>query len=55
MYYILRENWNKTVDTQYMANKPYATIEEAQEKVFALKTLNDNEDTNFFIVKREVA
>lgn len=55
MYYILKQGWDKSVSTTYMADKGYATIDEAQEKVFALKTLNDNEDNKYFIVEKVVA
>ena len=55
MYYILKQGWDKSVSTTYMADKGYATIEEAHEKVLALQTLNDKEDTKFFIVEKVVA
>jgi hypothetical protein len=55
MYYILKQGWDKSVSTTYMADKGYATIEEANEKVEALRTLNDNEDNKYFIVERLVA
>jgi len=55
MYYILKQGWDKSVSTTYMADKGYATIEEASNKVDALRTLNDNEDNKFFIVERVVA
>ena len=54
MYYILKQRWDKSVDTTYMADKGYATIEEAQKKVSALKTLNDDEDREYFIVEKVV-
>lgn len=55
MYYILKQGWDKSVSTTYMADKGYATIEEAHEKVLALQTLNDNEDNKYFIVEKVVA
>jgi len=55
MYYILKKNWDKSVSTTYPADKGYATIDEAQKKVFALKTLNDKDDVEFFIVEKVVA
>lgn len=55
MYYILKQGWDKSVSTTYMADKGYATIEEANKKVEALRTLNDNEDNKYFIVERVVA
>ena len=54
MYYILKQSWDKSVSTTYMADKGYATIEEAQKKVGALKTLNDDEDREYFIVEKVV-
>ena len=55
MYYILKQSWDKSVSTTYPADKGYATIEEAHEKVLALQTLNDNKDTEYFIVEKVVA
>ena len=52
MYYILKQRWDTSVDTTYMADKGYATLEMAEEKVGALKTLNDDEDREYFIVEK---
>ena len=54
MYYILKQSWDKSVSTTYMADKGYATIDEAQKKVDALKTLNDDENREYFIVRRVI-
>jgi len=54
MYYILKQGWDKTVNTTYMADKGYATIEEAQSKINALEILDEKEDNKYFIVERVV-
>ena len=54
MYYILKKGWDKTVNTTYMADKGYATIEEAESKINALETLDENQDNKYFVVE-EVA
>ena len=55
MYYILKQGWDKSVNTTYPADKGYATIEEAQSKVNALETLDEKPDNEYFIVERVVA
>lgn len=55
MYYILKQGWDKSVSTTYPADKGYATIELAETKIEALRTLNENEDNVYFIVERIVA
>ena len=55
MYYILKQGWDKSVNTTYMADKGYATIEEAQRKINALETLDEKPDNEYFIVERVVA
>ena len=52
MYYILKQRWDSSVDTTYMADKGYATLEMAEEKRKALEILNENEEVKFLIVTK---
>ena len=52
MYYILKQRWDSSVDTTYMADKGYATLEMAEEKRKALETLNEDKEVKFLIVSK---
>lgn len=52
MYYILKQRWDTSVDTTYMADKGYATLEMAEEKRSALETLSEDKEVKFLIVSK---